>query len=143
VKINCPIQNVLDSAGGNPLKKFQRGEPHLEIPVFTGVSALESIWVTFFKPVLDSCGTIHGLAGGGLKNVAKAGTTVVRSQIKNNNQTVNEVLKTRKGSILQAERPPGTPGWDDIRSLTMAEVLKRSQQGVPGFRTIWKLLRNL
>jgi len=57
VKINCPIQNVLDSAGGNPLKKFQRGEPHLEIPVFTGVSALESIWVTFFKPVLDSCGS--------------------------------------------------------------------------------------
>ena len=55
---------------------------------------------------------------------------------------VVEVLRTRKGSIQNAPKPPGTPGWDAIRDLTMAEILRRAQNGEPGFRTIWKLLND-
>ncbi len=55
---------------------------------------------------------------------------------------VGEVLKTRKGSIQNAPKPPGTPGWDTIRDLTMAEILRRAQKGETGFRTIWKLLND-
>ncbi len=55
---------------------------------------------------------------------------------------VGEVLKTRKGSIQNAPKPPGTPGWDAIRDLTMAEILRRAQKGETGFKTIWKLLND-
>ena len=55
---------------------------------------------------------------------------------------VGDVLKTRKGSIQNAPKPPGTPGWDTIRDLTMAEILRRAQKGETGFKTIWKLLND-
>ena len=42
-KLNYPVQNVLDSAGCEKIKIFQRGKPHLEIAVFRTVNALESI----------------------------------------------------------------------------------------------------
>ncbi len=55
---------------------------------------------------------------------------------------VGDVLKTRKGSIQNTPKPPGTPGWDTIRDLTMAEILRRAQKGETGFKTILKLLND-
>ena len=53
---------------------------------------------------------------------------------------VGEVLKTRLGKIYRAPLPPGFPGWDAIRDLTMAEILRQAQKGDKAYKEIWKLL---
>lgn len=55
-------------------------------------------------------------------------------------QTVDEVLKSRKGSVKRAPLPKGSPSWEDIRHLTMKQVLERKQVGMVGYRVFWKLL---
>ncbi len=54
--------------------------------------------------------------------------------------TVAEILRLKKASILQAPLEKGSPGWQDIASLTWEEVDERAQQDVTGYRTIRKLL---
>jgi RHS repeat-associated protein len=54
--------------------------------------------------------------------------------------TVKEVLKTKKGSIRQADLPEGSPSWDDILDLRMSQIMARARARVPGYQTIRKLL---
>lgn len=58
----------------------------------------------------------------------------------NKNKTVSEILKSKKGSIRNAPLPPGSPSWDSILTLTLAEIQRRAQRGDTGFGTIYKLL---
>jgi RHS repeat-associated protein len=57
--------------------------------------------------------------------------------------TVSDVLATKRASIMRARLPEGSPGWDEIRDMTMAEVEQLAKQNAPGFRTIQKLLTDL
>ena len=54
--------------------------------------------------------------------------------------TVREVLKLKKGSVRTAPLPPGSPAWDAILDFTWDDVTRAADAGVPGFRTIRKLL---
>jgi hypothetical protein len=54
--------------------------------------------------------------------------------------TVGEILKRKKGSILRAPLPPGSPDWDDIRTERMSDVASKASQNVPGYKAIRKLL---
>jgi hypothetical protein len=45
---------------------------------------------------------------------------------------VKDILKSRKGSIKDAELPEGSPSWVDI--------VKGAQKNLPGYKTIKKLL---
>jgi hypothetical protein len=56
------------------------------------------------------------------------------------NRTVEEVLKSKKGSIKKAPLPPGSPSWEEIQGLTMEEVARNARNNVTGFKTIRKLL---
>jgi hypothetical protein len=55
-------------------------------------------------------------------------------------KTVQEVLKGKKGSIKNADLPPGGPDWKTLLPMTMETVRKLAQKGEPGFKAIWKLL---
>jgi len=55
-------------------------------------------------------------------------------------KTVEEVLKTKKGSIKNAPLPPGGPNWSDLLPLSMETIRKLAQKGETGYREIWKLL---
>lgn len=57
-------------------------------------------------------------------------------------QTVDEVLKGKVGSITRAPLPAGSPSWDELRSMTMSEIEKGAKTNLPGYRTILKLLTN-
>ena len=60
---------------------------------------------------------------------------------KNNmNKKVKDILKTKLGSIKNAKLPPGSPSWNDIMELTLAEIYRRAQRGDTGFDTFKKLL---
>jgi hypothetical protein len=54
--------------------------------------------------------------------------------------TVEEVLARKKGSILRAPLPPGSPDWDDIRAERMSDVARKARENVPGYKAIRKLL---
>ena len=55
-------------------------------------------------------------------------------------KTVREVLSLKKGSVRAAPLPPGAPGWDAILDTTWAEMSAAADAGLPGFRTMRKLL---
>jgi len=59
---------------------------------------------------------------------------------KNLDKTVEEILKTKKGSIKRAPLEPGSPSWDDIAKLTLAEIKRRKENGEVGYKTFYKLL---
>lgn len=42
------------------------------------------------------------------------------------NETVADILKRKKGSVRQAALDPGSPSWDDIMDETWAEVKRKS-----------------
>ena len=56
------------------------------------------------------------------------------------NRTVSDILKTKKGTIKNAPLPPGSPSWNSIMTLTLAEIQRRAQRGDIGYGTIYKLL---
>ncbi len=56
------------------------------------------------------------------------------------NSLVSEVMPSRLGSITQAPLPPGSPGWNTVRGMTLGQVEAGAQANLPGFDTIWKLL---
>jgi len=60
-------------------------------------------------------------------------------------QTVNDVLKTKRGSIKNAPLPPGGPSWNDLirDSVTMETIRRLADKGETGFREIWKLLNEI
>jgi RHS repeat-associated protein len=55
-------------------------------------------------------------------------------------RTVAQVLRGKRGSIRQAPLPQGSPSWDAILDMTMADVRAAAAANRPGFRTILKLL---
>jgi len=55
---------------------------------------------------------------------------------------VDDVLKAKKGSIQRAPLPPGSPGWNEIRRMTMGEIEAGAKANAPGYRTILKLLQD-
>lgn len=54
--------------------------------------------------------------------------------------SVKEILKHKKGSIKNAPIEKGGPSWDEIQNMTIDEINKNAQKGIPGFKTIRKLL---
>ncbi|MGM0601247.1 MAG: RHS repeat-associated core domain-containing protein [Candidatus Rifleibacteriota bacterium] len=59
---------------------------------------------------------------------------------KNSNETVNEILKKRKGSIKDAPLPKGSPSWNKIRHMTLNQIKRKAQKRIPGFKQFYKLL---
>ena len=53
---------------------------------------------------------------------------------------VSEILRGKKGSIRNAPLPKGSPSWDDLLGKTFAEIEAGAKAGLPGYRTIRKLL---
>jgi len=53
---------------------------------------------------------------------------------------VGDILKTRKGSIKNAELEPGSPSWDNIPNMSWKEIQERAARNEPGYKTIRKLL---
>jgi len=58
------------------------------------------------------------------------------------NQTVNQVMKNRLGSIRRAPLPKGSPSLNDIGDMTMEQVQAAAKSNEPGFKTILKLLND-
>ena len=54
--------------------------------------------------------------------------------------SVREILALKKGGVLSAPRPPGSPDWGDVLDMTWSEVDAAASAGVPGLRTMRKLL---
>ena len=90
--------------------------------------------VKYYDPEGEVAATLTAVA---LIVVGGLATTILLVEL---DEKVGDVLKNRKGSIKNAPKPPGTPGWDAIRDLTMHEILRRAKNGDKGFKTIWKLL---
>ena len=67
-------------------------------------------------------------------------TQVAKINESNMNKTVEEILKTKKGSIKNAPLPPGGPSWKDILKKTLREIKELAQKGKKGYKEIYKLL---
>jgi len=55
---------------------------------------------------------------------------------------VSDVLKGKLGKIIRAPLPPGSPSWADIANMTMADVRAAAKANEPGFKMIYKLLKD-
>ncbi len=55
-------------------------------------------------------------------------------------KTVSQILQGKQGHIKNVPLPKGAPSWDDIRSLTWEEIVKRARKRERGFRVFRKLL---
>jgi len=53
---------------------------------------------------------------------------------------VSDILKTKKGSIRNAELPPGSPSFDDILDMPFSQIEAGARANLPGYKTIKKLL---
>jgi len=81
-----------------------------------------------------------GLVVGGIMIYESA--TQNSSRGKYGEQTVQDVLKSRKGSIKNAPIPPGGPSWEMLLPMTMDAIRRLADQGETGYKTIWKLLND-
>jgi hypothetical protein len=55
-------------------------------------------------------------------------------------ETVAQILRNKKGSIMRAPLPSGAPSWQEIMNMTLSQVRAAARENRPGFRTILKLL---
>lgn len=55
-------------------------------------------------------------------------------------QKVSDILKSKKGSIKQAQLPQGAPSWEEFTEMTWEEIEKGAEENIPGFRVVRKLL---
>ena len=94
----------------------------------TGGAANESEDGGFFANLWQNCRTFFGDETGAVGA--------------NGDQSVNDVLQGKLGSITRVELPPGSPSWDEVRDLTMNDVVQRARQNLTGYKTILKLLTN-
>ena len=53
---------------------------------------------------------------------------------------VSDILKRKKSGIRQAPLPIGSPGWDDLLTMTWEQVEAGAKANRPGFRAVRKLL---
>ena len=58
-------------------------------------------------------------------------------------ETVEDRLKKKRGSIKKAKLPQGSPSWDKIGKLTMAEIARRAAKNEKGYKAIKKLLNDI
>ncbi len=65
---------------------------------------------------------------------------VVAAESPNIGKKIRDILKGKKGSIKQAELPPGSPSWDDPLDKTWEDIEKGANERKPGYDTIRKLL---
>ena len=98
----------------------------------TGILAPKIAAIFWWQPWL-----VAGIVVTAVAIVVGAVTIYLNSQM---NKTVEEVLKTKKGSIKNAPLPPGGPNWKDLLKKTMKEIKDLAQKGVKGYKEIWKLL---
>ena len=54
--------------------------------------------------------------------------------------TVQDILSTKVARITRCALPKGSPGWDQIRGMTMQEVIAGAKANRPGYKTLLKLL---
>ena len=54
--------------------------------------------------------------------------------------TVAQILEHKKAGVRDAPLEDGSPSWDEIETLTWEEVDDRARLGLPGYKTIRKLL---
>ena len=55
-------------------------------------------------------------------------------------QTVEQILKAKKGSIKNAELPVGSPSWSSIMKMSWEQIEAAAKAKQPRFQTIKKLL---
>ena len=55
-------------------------------------------------------------------------------------QTVEQILKTKKGSIKNADLPEGSPSWSSIMKMSWEQIDAAAKAKLAGFQTIKKLL---
>ena len=60
----------------------------------------------------------------------------------NEEETVDQRLRQKRGKIKNAPLDRGSPSWEEIRNMKMSEVRRRAQRGEVGYKTIWKLLND-
>jgi len=53
---------------------------------------------------------------------------------------VSDILKTKKGSIRNAELPSGAPSWDEILDMPFSQIEAGARANLPGYKIIKKLL---
>ena len=83
--------------------------------------------------------------GGSWENYEAYGEAIVDVVWINANldKTVEEILRTKRGSIKNAPKKPGDPNWDLILGMTLREIQELAQKGDKGFARIYKLLTDL
>jgi len=79
-------------------------------------------------------------AGITIYNNYQTSVRIARINKDNSNKTVEQILKTKKGSIKNAPLPPGGPNWNDLLKKTLKEIKELAQKGVKGYKEIYKLL---
>ena len=55
-------------------------------------------------------------------------------------ETVADILRRKRGNIRQAPLDPGSPSWDDIMGETWKSVTRKARQRKTGYRKFHKLL---
>ncbi len=74
--------------------------------------------------------------------IPTVGSQTGSGNVNQNDKTVRDVLKDKKGSIKNAPLPPGSPSWDDIQNMTINDIKQAASRNEPGFKTINKLLND-
>jgi RHS repeat-associated protein len=144
--------NVSRYCGNDPVNHTDpSGLQELAIPIITGggaAGAVGTLAASPAVPVVAAAAAAPVVAVGGYK----IGETISNytlipiiewlfaPPLYVNKQTVREVLKRKKGSIMQAPLPKGSPSWKEIMNMTMEEIEKAAKAGKEGFKTIKKLL---
>jgi len=111
--------NLYAYAGNNSLSGTDPTGLSVVVPVPPGVDPEE------FKESIESSLTCPGMVSGPSNLAGK---------------TVREILKGKKGSILQAPLKAGTPSWSEIMNKTIPELKEMAKKN-PGIKTIIKLLQ--
>ncbi len=97
-------------------------------------------------PALSGEGSIDwDVFQGSWEAYEKSGEAIIDITWINDNldKTVKEILKSKRGNIKKAPKKPGDPDWNSILELTLAEILRRAQDGDKGFARVYKLLTDL
>jgi hypothetical protein len=55
-------------------------------------------------------------------------------------QKVSDILKSKKGSIKQAQLPEFSPSWDEFSEMTWEQIEHGVEANIPGFKVVRKLL---
>lgn len=68
------------------------------------------------------------------------GKGVIKILHKFSGQKVSDILKSKKGSIKQAQLPPDSPSWEEFSNMTWEQIEQGVAENIPGFKVVRKLL---